>query len=150
MSVPLATGERDRTIWGILPYLAERLIDVAQPDCGYGGGISQMRKIAALAEAYYVPIAPHCTQSYLGMTASFHVALSVPLFLIHESYDREPWGKIIHPHWTKKDGYVSPPEGVGLCLDVDEKMLAQVASDPSYQYRWRGPRYYPDGSVADY
>jgi galactonate dehydratase len=150
IKVPLATGERDRTIWGILPYLAEQAVDVVQPDCGYTGGITQMKKIAALAEAYYTPLAPHCTQSYLGMTASFHVTASVPLFLIHEAYDDALWGKVVRPHWQKKDGFVSLPEGTGLCVDVDEKMLAQVASDPTYQYRWRGPHLYPDGSVADY
>ncbi len=147
--IPLAAGERDRTIWGILPYLAERCLDVVQPDCGYTGGITQMKKIATLAEAWYTPIAPHCTQSYLGMTASFHVTASVPLFLIHESYDNDLWGKVIRPHWKKgDDGYVSLPEGTGLCVDVD--MLQKVANDPSYEYRWRGPRYLPDGSVADY
>ncbi|HJN12158.1 MAG TPA: mandelate racemase/muconate lactonizing enzyme family protein [Pirellulaceae bacterium] len=149
--IPLAAGERDRTIWGILPYLSERVLDIVQPDCGYTGGISQMKKIATLAEAYYVPLAPHCTQSYLGMTASFHVTASIPLFLIHESYDHEPFRRFIHPHWEKgDDGYVSLPEGVGLGVDIDEAMLAQVAADPNYQYRWRGPRYYDDGSVADY
>jgi galactonate dehydratase len=149
--IPLACGERDRTIWGILPYLAEKAIDVVQPDCGYTGGITQMKKIATLAEAYYVPLAPHCTQSYLGMTASFHVIASVPLFLIHEAYDDELWGKIIRPHWKKsEDGQVSLPEGTGLCLDVDESALQAAAADPAYRYRWRGPRYYEDGSVADY
>ncbi|MBI3463179.1 MAG: mandelate racemase/muconate lactonizing enzyme family protein [Planctomycetes bacterium] len=149
--IPLAAGERDRTIWGILPYLSEKVLDIVQPDCGYTGGISQMKKIATLAEAYYVPIAPHCTQSYLGMTASFHVTASVPLFVIHEAYDDELWAKIIRPHWQKDAaGNVSLPEGVGLCLDVDEAMLARAAADPSYKYEWRGPRFYPDGSVADY
>lgn len=149
--IPLAAGERDRTIWGILPYLTERVLDIIQPDCGYTGGISQMKKIATLAEAYYVPLAPHCTQSYLGMTASFHVTASVPLFVIHEAYDDELWAKIIRPHWKKDEaGNVSLPEGVGLCLDVDEPMLARVAADPAYKYEWRGPRFYPDGSVADY
>lgn len=148
--VPLAAGERDRTIWGILPYLAEKVLDIVQPDCGYTGGITQMKKIATLAEAYMTPIAPHCTQSYLGMTASFHVAASVPLFLIHESYDDELLGQIIRPHWRREDGHVSLPEGVGLCLDVDEKALAKIAADPAYKYRWRGPRYNPDGSVTDY
>jgi galactonate dehydratase len=149
--IPIACGERDRTMWGILPYLAESVIDIVQPDCGYTGGITQMKKIAALAEAYYVPLAPHCTQSYLGMTASFHVVLAVPLFLIHEAYDDELWGKIIRPHWTKSaDGQVSLPQGTGLCLDVDEAALAAAAKDPSYRYQWRGPKYGGDGSVADY
>lgn len=149
--IPLAAGERDRTIWGILPYLAEKALDIVQPDCGYTGGISQMKKIATLAEAYMTPLAPHCTQSYLGMTASFHVAASVPLFLIHEAYDDKLLGTIIHPHWKRTaDGHVTLPEGTGLCLDVDERALAKVASDPNYKYKWRGPRYNPDGSVTDY
>ncbi|MEX2288454.1 MAG: mandelate racemase/muconate lactonizing enzyme family protein [Planctomycetaceae bacterium] len=149
--IPFAAGERDRTIWGILPYLTERVLDVVQPDCGHTGGISQMKKIATLAEAWSVPLAPHCTQSYLGMTASFHVTASVPHFLIHESYDDELLGRIMKPHWTKSpDGYVSLPEGTGLCVDVDEKVLAQVAADPSYKYRWRGPAFAPDGSATDY
>src|SRR5205814_910288 len=54
ISIPLACGERDRTIWGVLPYLHERCIDILQPDCCHTGGISQMKKIATLAEAYFV------------------------------------------------------------------------------------------------
>lgn len=149
--IPLAAGERDRTIWGILPYLAEKVLDIVQPDCGYTGGISQMKKIATLAEAYMTPIAPHCTQSYLGMTASFHVAASVPLFLIHEAYDDELLGTIVKPHWKRTDdGHVTLPEGTGLCVDVDETALAKVAADPNYKYRWRGPKLDADGGVVDY
>ena len=66
ISIPLATGERDRTIWGMLPYLQERCIDILQPDCGHTGGITQMKKIATLAEAYFVPLAPHCTCTRAG------------------------------------------------------------------------------------
>jgi galactonate dehydratase len=151
VKIPLACGERDRTIWGILPYLAENAIDIVQPDCGYTGGITQMKKIATLAEAYYVPLAPHCTQSYLGMTASFHVVAAVPLFLIHEAYDDELWGKIIRRSWTKSDdGQVTLPQGTGLGLEIDEAALDAAAKDPNYKYQWRGPKYNPDGSVADY
>jgi galactonate dehydratase len=151
VKIPLACGERDRTIWGILPYLAESAVDIVQPDCGYTGGITQMKKIAALAEAYYVPLAPHCTQSYLGMTASFHVSLAVPLLLIHESYDDELWGKIIRRSWTKsEDGHVTLPQGAGLGLEIDEAALAAAASDPAYKYQWRGPKLNADGSIADY
>ena len=151
IGIPLALGERDRTIWGVIPYLTENAIDILQPDCGYTGGITQMKKIATLAEAFHVPLAPHCTQSYLGMTASFHVTASIPLFLIHESYDNKLLGRFLHPTWKRSDeGYVSLPEGHGLGIEVDEAMLATVASDPAYRYRWRGPQFYPDGSVADY
>jgi L-alanine-DL-glutamate epimerase-like enolase superfamily enzyme len=76
IKIPLATGERDRTIWGMIPYLQEHCIDILQPDCAHTGGISQMHKIATLAEAYLVPLAPHCTCSELGVSASLQVALS--------------------------------------------------------------------------
>jgi len=148
--VPLATGERDRTIWGMIPYLQEQVVDIVQPDCGYGGGISQMKKVAAIAEAYYVPLAPHNTQSYLGLTASLHVAASVPLFLIHEGYDDAKLGEIARRHWEKdKDGYASLPEGVGLCVDIGEAALAKAAAEPAAGKQWNSPRL-PDGSVADY
>ena len=148
--IPLAAGERDRTIWGILPYLTEGVLDVVQPDCGYTGGITQMKKIATLAEAYTTPLAPHCTQSYLGMTASFHVSASIPSLLIHEAYDDDLFGKFLHPHWTKSDGYVTLSDAPGLGIEVDENMLRQLAGDPQYKYKWRGPRTLPDGSVTDY
>src|SRR4030095_10689847 len=83
---PLAAGERDRTIWEVIPYLHERCLDILQPDCCHTGGITQQRKIAVLAEAYNGPIAPHRTASFLGIAASLHVAASVPNFLIHEFY----------------------------------------------------------------
>jgi galactonate dehydratase len=150
--VPLATGERDRTIWGMLPYLQERCIDVLQPDCGHTGGISQMKKIATLAEAYFVPLAPHCTCSELGLTASLHAAASVPLFLIHEGYLD---GHIMPPgvankQWeVDKDGYASLPQGPGLGVEIDEARMAEVAADPKRQFKWPLPKY-QDGSVRDY
>ena len=66
------------------------------------------------------------------MTASFHVVASIPLFLIHESYDDELWGRIIRRSWTKSDdGQVSLPQGTGLCLEIDEGALASAAKDPA-------------------
>ncbi|HVV99968.1 MAG TPA: mandelate racemase/muconate lactonizing enzyme family protein [Planctomycetaceae bacterium] len=150
--VPMATGERDRTIWGMLPYLEERCIDILQPDCGHTGGISQMKKIAALAETYMVPLAPHCTMSELGLTASIHAAASVPLFLIHEAYLD---GHIMPPGVAKKrwevdaDGYASLPEGPGLGVEIDEQKMAEVAADPKRKFKWPHPTY-QDGSVRDY
>jgi galactonate dehydratase len=150
--VPLATGERDRTIWGMLPYLQERCIDILQPDCGHTGGISQMKKIATLAETFMVPIAPHCTMSELGLSASLHAAASVPLFLIHEGYLD---GHIMPPGVARKrwevdqDGYASLPEGPGLGVEMDEAKMAEVAADPKRKFKWPTPTY-ADGSVRDY
>jgi len=150
--VPLATGERERTIWGFLPFLQERCIDIIQPDCGHTGGISQMRKIAALAEAWFVPLAPHCTMSELGLTASLHAAASIPFFLIHEAYLD---GHIMPPGVARKnwdvdaEGFASLPQGPGLGVEVDESMFEKVNADPKRAYRWPRPTA-PDGAVRDY
>ena len=63
-----AGGRRagDRTIWDVIPYLQEGVADILQVDCGHTGGITQMRKIATLGEAYHVPLAPHCVRPILG------------------------------------------------------------------------------------
>lgn len=150
--IPMATGERDRTIWEMLPYLHERCIDILQPDVGHTGGITQMKKIATLAEAYFVPLAPHCTCSELGLTASMHVASSIPFFLIHEGYldgHLMPPG-VARKQWdVDKDGYASIPSGPGLGVEIDEVAAAKVAADPAKKFKW--PRVTaPDGSIRDY
>jgi galactonate dehydratase len=152
IGIPLATGERDRTIWGVLPYLQEGCIDILQPDCCHTGGISQMKKIATLAEAYFVPIAPHCTATFLGIAASLHVVASIPFFLIHEFYPQNAGFNV--PGLTRmafeldSDGTIGLPPGPGLGVEVDEVRLAEEAKKPQ-SYRWPGATL-NDGSVADY
>jgi galactonate dehydratase len=150
--IPLAAGERDRTIYEFIPYLHERCLDVLQPDCCHTGGITQMKKIAVLAEAYQVPIAPHCTASMLGISASLHTACSVPLFLIHEFYPDNmgfnPKGIVKMAYTMDKDGYITLPPGPGLGVEIDEKALADAAKKPQ-RYKWPGAKL-KDGSIADY
>jgi galactonate dehydratase len=151
--IPLAAGERDRTIWEFIPYLHERALDVLQPDVAHCGGITQMKKIAVLAEAYHTPLAPHCTTSPLGATASLSVAASIPFLLIHEtSPGALQWGEqFMNRPWTidQKTGYATLPEGPGLGVEIDVVKLMKVAADPKYKWRWPGAKL-PDGSVADY
>jgi galactonate dehydratase len=150
--IPLAAGERDRTIWEMIAYLQNGALDILQPDVGQTGGISQMKKIAALAEAYHVPLAPHNTCSELGLTASLHAVAAIPLFLIQEGYLD---GHIMPPgvankSWeVDKDGYASLPQGPGLGVEMSEEMMAKVAADPKRQFKWPHPQY-ADGSVRDY
>lgn len=152
INIPLATGERDRTIWGMIPYLQERCIDILQPDCCHTGGISQMRKIAALAETYMVPLAPHCTASNLGISASIHATAATPLFLIHEFYPTNmgfnPRGIAMIDWSVDKDGYVALPKGVGLGVEMDAKILDAEAKKPQ-TYKWPLATL-KDGSIADY
>ncbi len=150
--IPLAAGERDRTIYEFIPYLHERCLDVLQPDCCHTGGITQMKKIAVLAEAYQVPIAPHCTASMLGISASLHAACSVPLFLIHEFYPDNmgfnPKGLVKMHYEMDKEGYITLPPGPGLGVEIDEKGLEEAAKKPQ-AYQWPGAKL-KDGSIADY
>jgi galactonate dehydratase len=152
ISIPLATGERDRTIWEMLPYLHERCIDILQPDCCHTGGITQMKKIAVLAEAYFIPLAPHCTATFLGIAASLHVVSSIPFFLIHEFYPQNAGFNV--PGLTRMEfkldaeGYIGLPPGPGLGVEVDEKLLQTEAAKPQ-TYKWPGATL-KDGSVADY
>ena len=150
--IPLATGERDRTIWEMLPYLQERCVDVLQPDVAHTGGITQMKKIAVLAEAYFVPLAPHCTTSPLGASASLSVAAAIPLLLIHETAPGAiAWGEqFSRKSWTvDAEGYASIPEGPGLGVEFDRAAMAKVAADPNYKWKWPQVRL-KDGSIADY
>ncbi len=150
--VPLGAGERDRTIWGMLPYLQNKCLDVLQPDGAHTGGITQMKKIATVAEAYMTPIAPHCTCSELGLTASLHATAAVPFFLIHEAYLD---GHIMPPgvarkNWdVDKDGFASLPQGPGLGVEIDESKFAEVNADPKRKFKWPAPKN-QDGSVIDY
>ncbi len=152
ISIPLAAGERDRTIYEMLPYLQNRCLDVLQPDCCHTGGITSMKKIATLAEAYHVPLAPHCTASNLGISASLHVVTAIPMLLIHEFY---PDNRGFNPLGMGKvdwkvdaEGYVGLPQGPGLGVEIDEKTLEAEAKKPQ-SYKWPG-RTLKDGSIADY
>jgi galactonate dehydratase len=152
IAIPLAAGERDRTIYEVLPYLVHGCLDILQPDCCHTGGITSMRKIATLAEAFFVPLAPHCTASFLGIAASLHTVASIPLFLIHEFYPDNggfnPPGVTRMTWQLDAEGYIGLPPGPGLGVEVDEQKLEEEARKPQ-TYRWPGERL-KDGSVADY
>jgi galactonate dehydratase len=150
IDIPMATGERDRTIWGMIDYLTNRCIDILQPDCAHTGGISQVRKIATLAEVFNVPLAPHCTATFLGVSASMHAIAAVPYFLIHEVYPGITPKDLVRMPWeVDKEGYVGLPPGPGLGVEIDEAVLEKLSKTP---YSWKWPVYgrLKDGSISDY
>jgi galactonate dehydratase len=150
ISIPFAVGEQARTIWDVVPYLAAGVADFMQVDCAHTGGMSQLRKIATLAETYQVPLTPHCVTTDLGMTASLHVSASVPLFFIHEYYPSITPKGLIDKGWeVDKDGYASLPTRPGLGCVIDEARLAELAKLPIVP-EWPTRGRHPDGSIADY
>jgi galactonate dehydratase len=150
VKIPMAAGERDRTIWGMLPYLQERALDILQPDVGQTGGITQVKKIATIAEAYSVPLAPHNTCTEIGLTASLHCSASIAEFLIQEGYPKNYPPGATHRTWTiDAEGYASLPQENGLGVDVDEAAFDKINAEAKGKFKWPTPSM-PDGSITDY
>jgi galactonate dehydratase len=82
--IPIATGERQFTRWGFKQLLASGGADIIQPDCSHAGGISELKKIATMAEAYDVAVAPHCPLGPICLASSLQVDFCTPNAFIQE------------------------------------------------------------------
>ncbi|HEX5415483.1 MAG TPA: galactonate dehydratase [Chloroflexota bacterium] len=146
-SMDLASGERLYSKWDFRPLLEKRLVDVIQPDICHAGGITEVKKIAALAEAYYVQVAPHSPQGPVSTAACAHLALAIPNFQILEYVKSEPWrSKVLKEPWPVQNGHLVVPHRPGLGIDLDESVIA--ANPPRPVGVPRGA-HFADGSVAD-
>ncbi len=136
--VPLATGERIYTRWGFRPLLERQIVDVIQPDVCHVGGISECRKIAAMAEAYDVPISPHNPNGPVGMAAAVQVAACTPNFLALESTHFRAWQwELVDRPLVHRDGYVDVPTQPGLGLDVNEAAMGKRTGVPRDLNWWK-------------
>jgi galactonate dehydratase len=154
-TIPLATGERLYSRWDFRDVLSSG-ISVAQPDLSHAGGISETRRIAAMAEAWDVALAPHCPLGPLALAASLQVAFSTPNFLIQEQsigihYNRgsDLLDYLLDPTpFRFVDGMAERPTGPGLGVDIDEAAVRRAAEKG---HRWRNPVWtFPDGSFAEW
>ncbi|MCA9266712.1 MAG: galactonate dehydratase [Planctomycetales bacterium] len=145
--IPIATGERVFTKWGFREVLTKRAATILQPDVCYAGGITELRLIAGMAEAYYTPLAPHNPQGPCSLAASLQVAASIPNFLVQERGDREHDELLAKPLPPVTGGYRPIPTDPGLGITIDEeKLRAQVGEPEEYE-----TEYDPDdGSVIDW
>ena len=145
--IPLATGERIFTKWGFREILEKRAATIVQPDICYAGGITELRLIAGMAEAYYTPVAPHNPQGPCSLASSLQIAASIPNFLIQENGDAQYSNLLAKPLPPVRDGYrpLLTDPGIGITIDED-KLKAQVGEPREYR-----PRFDPDdGSVVDW
>jgi galactonate dehydratase len=143
----LATGERLYSKWDYLPLFEKRLVDVVQPDLCHAGGITEVKKIAAMAEAYYVLVAPHSPQGPVSTAASAHLGMAIPNFHILEFVRSAPYrDRVLREAWVVEKGNLSVPDRPGLGVDLDEDALAASPMRPPGVPRgaWAA-----DGSVAD-
>ncbi len=122
-STPICAGENLYLRHGFRELLEKQAVDIIMPDIPKCGGLSECRKIANLAELYYIPFAPHNVASPIGTMASCHVCASVPNFLVIEFHwlTRDYWSTII----TDKvdiiqDGYIALTDRPGIGLELDE------------------------------
>ncbi|MCB1019381.1 MAG: galactonate dehydratase, partial [Acidobacteria bacterium] len=144
--IPLATGERIFTKWGFREILEKGAAQILQPDVNYAGGITELRLIAGMAEAYYYPIAPHNPNGPCSLAASLQLGGCVPNFLIQERGDREH-ELLAKPLPAVRNGHRPLPTDPGLGISIDEnKLMAEVGEPQEYLPRFDKD----DGSVIDW
>ncbi|MDE2704397.1 MAG: mandelate racemase/muconate lactonizing enzyme family protein, partial [Gemmatimonadota bacterium] len=134
------------TIWGVKELIEREIIDVVQPDTGRAGGLSQMKKIAAMAEAHYCTMAPH--DGSLGPVAEMaavHLMATLPNFLIleHLADDVPQRYEVMTGQPEVVDSHIAVPDAPGLGVDLVEEAIAQypsqgniAAPDTSYDYQY--------------
>lgn len=155
-TVPIALGERLYTRWGFKDVIAQGVVDIIQPDLSHAGGIWEGRKIAAMAEAYDIAVAPHCPLGPITFAASLQLDACTPNVVIQEQslgmhynvgndlldYVRDP--SVL----AYQDGYVNLPEGPGLGIEIDEELVRERSRAG---HAWKNPVWRnADGTVAEW
>lgn len=143
--LPIATGERVFTKWGFREVLEKGAATILQPDLCHAGGITEVRLIAGMAEAYYAAIAPHNPLGPISLAAGVQLAASIPNFLCQEQVSLGE-GYLKKP-FTVRGGYLDLPTGPGLGIELDENAMADKIG-----HDWRNRETYDadDGSVVDW
>lgn len=144
--VPIATGEMLYTKWEFRDLLRVEGVDIIQPDICCCGGVTEMKKIAALAEAEYVTVAPHNPMGPLATAVNAQFAATAPTFLILEYHlDTEsPRKDLVQEPYEMEDGYLQLPDKPGMGIELNEEYYA----DHPYKPWHRGFSTKPDGSMA--
>ena len=145
-TLPIATGERLFGKWGFREVLEKQAAAVLQPDLAHCGGILEGKKIAAMAETYFVAFAPHNPLGPINLAASLNLVATVPNFLAQEQVNVGD-GYLMEP-FRIVEGYIEVPRGPGLGITVDASALERHR----YEGDWLNPTWIheEDGSIADW
>jgi galactonate dehydratase len=155
-STPIALGERLYSRWDFKPFFEAGAVDIIQPDLSHAGGILECRKIAAMAEAYDVAVAPHCPLGPLALASCLQLAACTPNVAIQEislgiHYNV---GADLFSYCSDKaqlspqDGFLAIPQGPGLGVTIDESAVRESHKE---RHRWRNPIWrLGDGSFAEW
>lgn len=151
-SIPIAAGERLFTKWGFRELIEKQAVSVVQPDLCHCGGIFEARKIASMAEVYYMQIAPHNPLGPISLAACIQLDACTPNLLAQEHPgmpDHRDLGEGIlkQPFKIESDGCIRVPDRPGLGIEVDEAAIEQFRFDGT----WDTPHLlFEDGSIADW
>ncbi|WP_306052766.1 galactonate dehydratase [Natronococcus wangiae] len=154
-TIPIATGERMYSRWDFKEVFESNAVDVIQPDLSHAGGITEVNKIASMAEAYDVAMAPHCPLGPIALASCIQVDACSPNALIqeqsldiHYNETSDVLDYLADPSvFEYRDGYVDLPDGPGLGIDVDEESVrAQAGGVDWHNPVWR----HDDGGVAEW
>lgn len=131
-SVPLCIGERHFTRWDYLPVLEGRLVDYLMPDVGWGGGISELRRVAAQAEPYFIPVGPHDGLGPIAFVATFHVCMATPNLYRQECVHGwfRTYGELVTPMLEIRDGAAHPSDRPGLGIELVGEGVERYRVDP--------------------
>ncbi|MCG4272569.1 galactonate dehydratase [Acetobacter senegalensis] len=155
-SAPIALGERLFSRWDFKTILQQGCVDIIQPDPSHSGGITETRKIAAMAEAYDVALALHCPLGPIALAANLQLdALCYNAFIqeqslgIHYNARNDLLDYLVDPSvFSYVDGYVAIPDGPGLGIEINEDYVKEKSQEG---HRWRNPVWrHSDGSVAEW
>ncbi len=146
VNIPLAAGECNYTKNEFRAILAAQALDIVQPDICLCGGFLEMKKIAALAEAHYVMVAPHNPMGPVATVVNVHFAACTPNFLILEYHpdDAAPRKDLLKEPLMVKDGYLQVPDKPGFGIELNEEAFRHFPPRPWH----RNFEYRADGSVA--
>ena len=124
VNIPLATGERLYSKWGFRDLFEKQVVGMVQPDICHAGGILELKKIAAMAEAYYVGFCPHNPYGPINSLAALHVDAGAPSFLIQEGGHAAWYETVVKGDFPyQRDGYFDLPTGNGLGIELDVDTL---------------------------
>ncbi len=146
LGTELATGERKLNRWGFKEIIERQLVDVVQPDICHCGGVSEMMRIAAMAEMYDIRVAPHNPKGPVATAASVNVAATIPNFLILEHTRPDSLFDEVQLEPMQMDGgYYGLPDRSGLGVDLNEDVI--VANPPRDRPVMQA--FHPDGTPAN-
>jgi galactonate dehydratase len=131
--VPIAAGENIYSRYGYRPFLEKEALSVIQPDVSKTGGLLETRKIAAMAEVYSIPIAPHGVASPLGTMAAAQVAAATPNLMLLEftHYPDPSYTSLTEPVLLDEDGFLAVRTGAGIGVALNDEVMKE-RTDPEF------------------